>query len=86
MNKLSNMAKLVDKTKPYGEIRFIHFRDGKEHVFYSAVNSLTGDRMSAFDTEPPSVGDSLSWVKSVFRDIRTKATKVISYEGAKHFQ
>jgi hypothetical protein len=59
--------------KPWGEIKFIHHLNGETWVFYSYVNELNGDRLSAFNTEPPSIGDSLKWVKSVFRDIRTKA-------------
>lgn len=62
-----------------GRIRFIH-SDGKEHSFTSTVNELSGDRMSWFDDEPPSVGDTVSWVRSVFRDIRKKA-EVIEVAG-----
>ena len=62
-----------------GEIRFIH-SDGTTRRFYSTINRLSGDRLSAFDSEAPSVGDSISWVKSVFRDIRAKA-EVIAEVG-----
>ncbi len=55
-----------------GAIRFVH-SDGTEHRFYSTINSLSGDRLSGFDDEAPSIGDSISWVKSVFRDVRAKA-------------
>jgi hypothetical protein len=64
-----------------GKIRFIHFRDGKEHTFYSCVNDLTGDRMSAFDNDPPAINDPLPWIQGVFKDIRKKATKVIDCIG-----
>lgn len=64
-----------------GKIRFIHFRDGKEHYFYSCVNDMSGNRLSAFDNDSPNIGDSLAWVESVFRDIRKKATKVIDCIG-----
>jgi len=70
---------IIDKTKPYGIIRFKD-QNGKERSFYSAVNDLTGDRLSGFDTNPPSINDSLDWVKSVFRDIRKKTT-VLSFKG-----
>ena len=70
---------LADLSQKAGKICFIH-SDGKEHFFYSCVNELTGCRMSAFDNEAPTVDDTISWVKSVFRDIRKKA-KVISVEG-----
>ena len=64
-----------------GKIRFIHFRDNKEHYFYSVVNDMTGDRLSAFDGDAPTIDDSLTWVRSVFRDIRRKSTKVIEDIG-----
>jgi hypothetical protein len=64
-----------------GKIRFIHYEDGKEHYFASAINRLNGCRMSYFDNHAPSVDDSLKWVRSVFRDIRKKATKVIEVIG-----
>lgn len=62
-----------------GKIRFIH-SDGKEHYFYSVVNDLSGSRLSAFDGDAPSIDDSMSWIKSVFKDIREKA-KVIEVIG-----
>jgi hypothetical protein len=55
-----------------GAIEFIH-SDGSKHRFYSTINRLTGDRLSAFDNEAPTVNDSIRWVKSVFRDVRAKA-------------
>ena len=64
-----------------GRIRFIHFEDGLEHTFESAVNDMTGDRMSSFDGNAPRVGDSLSYVKDVFKNIRKKSTKVIDCIG-----
>ena len=67
--------------KMSGLIRFIHFKDGEEHYFYSCCNRLTEDRMSAFDSEPPSINDSLEWVRSVFRDIREKSLEVLEVIG-----
>ena len=64
-----------------GKIRFIHFRDGKEHSFYSCVNDLTGSRLSAFDGNAPSVDDSLRWVQSVFDDVRKKSSQVLESIG-----
>jgi hypothetical protein len=74
------MNTLTDKTKPWGKITFIHHKTGKEHSFYSCVNKLSNSRLSAFDNEPPSIGDNMAWVKSVFRDINGKC-KVLSFEG-----
>ena len=81
MKDNSAISTLARPNQLSGKIRFIHFRDGEEHTFYSCVNDLTGSRMSAFDNDPPSIDDSLSWVRSVFRDIRKKATKVIECVG-----
>lgn len=64
-----------------GKIRFIHFRDGKEHCFCSCVNDLSGSRLSWFDSDAPSVDDPLTWVRSVFKDIRKKSTKVLEVIG-----
>ena len=72
--------------KPWGVIRFIDFKDGSEHKFYTMVNEMSGNRLTAFDNDPPSIDDSLPWIKSVFKDIRKKATEILSYEGTKHFQ
>jgi hypothetical protein len=66
------MHTLHDTSKKGGSIRFAR-PDGSTHEFSSWVNSLTGDRLSAFDGNPPTINDSLSWVKSVFRDIQAKA-------------
>jgi len=64
-----------------GKIRFIHFGDGKEHVYATTINSLSGQRLAWFDVSPPEVNVSVSEVKSVFRDIRKKATKIIEEIG-----
>jgi hypothetical protein len=64
-----------------GKIRFIHADDGLEHSFSTCVNDMTGDRMSSFDECPPHINDSLSWVRSVFRDIRKRSTKVLEVIG-----
>lgn len=75
---------LFDKKEPWGIIKFIH-KDGKEHEFYTCVNILSRSRLSAFDGDPPDIGESMAYIKSVFRDIYLKA-KVLSYEGTKHFE
>lgn len=72
---------LVDKTKPWGEITFIHFKDGSTRKFYSCVNDMSGSRLSAFDSDAPGIDDPMPWVKSVFKGIHQKATKVLSCEG-----
>jgi len=75
---------LADTSKPWGIIRFIH-SDGKTHEFYSCVNEMSGDRLSAFDAECPSIGDAMKWVKSVFQGVRSNAT-VLGFGGTKHFE
>ena len=77
MNFVEN---LVDKKKPWGYIKFTH-KDGKAHEFYSCVNRLNGDRLSAFDSHSPYVNESVKWAKSVFRDIFTKSKGVLEFEG-----
>ena len=74
---INSLARPGEKS---GKIRFIH-SDGKEHSFYSCVNDLSGSRLSAFNNDAPSIDDGLSWVRSVFRDIRKKAPKVIECIG-----
>ena len=64
-----------------GQIKFICYRDGKEKTFSTCINSLSGDRMSWFNDDPPSVDNGARWAKSVFSDIRVKATKVIDVIG-----
>ncbi len=81
MKNATSIHRLARPGVPSGKIKFIHFEDGKEHTFYSCVNDMTGSRLSAFDNDPPRINDSLKWVRSVFRDIRKKATAVISVEG-----
>lgn len=76
---------LIRKEAPWCVIEFIHFKGEKKHVFYSCVNDMSGNRLSAFDNDSPSVNDELKWVKSVIRDIKNKAVKVISYEGTIKF-
>ncbi len=78
------MNDLIDKSKPHGTINFIH-KDGKEHTFWVATNDLTGSRLSAFDNNAPDINENMTYLKTVFRDIRKKA-KVISYEGTNHFE
>lgn len=77
-DKLSN---LIDKNKLGGEIRFIHFRDNKPHTFHSYINEMSGNRLSAFDNNPPTINDELSWIRSVFTDIHNKSPNIISCEG-----
>ena len=74
---------IVNQSKPFAEIKFIH-KDGKQHSFYTAVNDLTGNRISGFDGAAPSIDDSMSWIMTVFRDIYKKA-KVIEISGDKKF-
>lgn len=62
---------LAAENEKSGKIKFIH--GGNEHIFYSCVNKLTNERMSAFDADAPTIGDTIQWVKSVFTDIKRKA-------------
>jgi len=70
MSRMS-LNETANLNKPWVFLRFTY--KGKEHTFESVVNSMTGDRMSSFDSEAPSVNDELKWVKSVIRDIFLKS-------------
>lgn len=63
-----------------GKITFVH-SDGQEHSFSTCINRLSGSRLSWFDSDAPSVDDSMNWIKSVFRDIRAKSQKVVATIG-----
>jgi len=76
--KIHSLARPGEKS---GKITFIHFRDKKEHSFSTCVNDLTGSRLSWFDNDPPTIDDPMPWIKSVFKDIRAKADKVIAEIG-----
>lgn len=71
MTDNTTIHELAEPRAKSGKIRFIH--NGKEHTFYTCVNSMTKDRMSYFDNNPPTINNSLSWIKSVFNDIRAKS-------------
>jgi hypothetical protein len=81
MNKTQIRKKvhpLADITQKAGKITFVH--NGKQECYYSAVNEYSGDRLSAFSNNPPSIGNSLSEVKAIFNAIRKKG-KVVSCIG-----
>lgn len=80
MNNPTVIHTLARAGSPSGQIKFVH-TDGTEHLFASVINDMTGCRMSWFDNQPPSVNDSLTWVRSVFKDIRAKASKVLEVIG-----
>lgn len=69
---------LADLDFPAGKITFLH--KGKVESYYSAVNSLSGDRLSGFSNNPPSINNSLGEVRKVFKAIRKKS-QVLSCIG-----
>ncbi len=73
MKTNTSIHSLASPNTKSGKIRFIHRADNTEHVFYTCVNRMSGDRLSGFDNSPPTVNDSMKYIKSVFRDIRKKA-------------
>lgn len=75
---------LTDLSQPWGVITFIHAEDGKEHKFYTAVNEMSGSRLTAFDGDPPGIDDPMPWIKGVFRNIRATG-RVTGFSGTKHF-
>ena len=80
MKDNATIHQLAKPNMSSGKIRFIHC-DGKEHFFYSCINFMTESRMSGFDNKAPSVDDSLHWVRSVFKDIRNKAIRILEVIG-----
>lgn len=74
---------LTDKTKPWGVCTFTH-SDGTRRKFYSVVNEMSGNRLSAFDSNPPDIDEPMAWVKTVFRNIHRKA-KDVKYNGTIKF-
>lgn len=66
--------------EPFAEIRFIH-SDGQEHSFYSYVSNLTDDRLSAFDSGPPTIGHAVAEVRKICQAIHAKAETVLEYAG-----
>ncbi len=66
---------------PCGKIRFIHFKDGKEHSFGFATNEMSNSILAWFDSSPPSIETGHAWIKSVVKDIYKKATKVVEHIG-----
>lgn len=71
---------LCRHTEKAGLIRFIH-SDGQEHSYYSCVNDLSGSRLSAFDGNRPTIGETIPEVRATFKAIKKKATRVIEVIG-----
>lgn len=63
---------LAARNKKSGKITFIRKADGQTHYFYSVINSLTGTRLSGFDSDAPYLDSELAWVQSVFKNIKAK--------------
>lgn len=70
---------IADVNKPAAMIRFIDSK-GNESRYYSAVNDMTGDRISGFNGSPPSVNQSLKSIRKTFRAIKAKH-QIVSYIG-----
>ena len=73
-----NMS-IVDTTKPWVRIHFLH--EGKETSFYSAVNEMTGDRLTAFGSAAPTIGHTLKEVRTIIKNIKARSGGIISIEG-----
>lgn len=70
---------------PTVRVRFVHFADGKEHVFCSTFNKYSGHRLSWFDSEPPTIdSENGTYAHHMIRGIYKKS-KVISHENAGGF-
>lgn len=69
---------LAQSDYPAGKIIFIH-SDNKEHSFSYAINELSGDVLSWFDNDPPSLGKI--GIMDMFKSIRAKAKQIIKEIG-----
>ena len=65
---------LIDESQKWCIVTFTDSTGN--HVFFSCVNQMSGCRLSGFDKSAPTINDSLSWVRSVVRDIHEKADNV----------
>jgi len=74
---------LADKSKPWGVIKFE--LEGKIHVYYTMINRLSGNRMSAYNSEAPYINSTMAEEKKEFKKIRELA-KILDYQGTKHFE
>jgi hypothetical protein len=61
-----------------GEIKFIHYRDGKEYHFVTAPNALTDSQMYSFNNWRDCYASDTDEVRSIVRGIHQKAKKIIS--------
>jgi hypothetical protein len=61
-----------------GEIKFIHFVDGKEYHFVTAPNDLSDAQMFSWDNWHGCFSSTEGHVKSIIRGIKKKATRIIS--------
>lgn len=85
------MKTTIDKTKapsltdfdsPWIVVEFIH-SDNTPHNFYSVINEMTGNRLSAFDTSPPTIDQPLKEIRSIIKKIQTNAKDVKIYGSMK---
>lgn len=80
MKDPSVISQLADPDKPAGQIRFIH-SDGQEHLFATCFNSLSGSRLAWFNNSAPMVDCTGSEIKTMFKNIRAKAQRIIEVIG-----
>jgi hypothetical protein len=67
---------LINRKKPWCVVRFTE--DGKAREFYSVVNSQTGCRLTAFDSNPPAIGNSLAWVREMVAILRERFPEAVT--------
>ncbi len=69
---------LVETSKPWGCVDFLH--NGNETRFYSAVNRLNGDRLSAFNHNAPTIND-LKGDRVTFKNILKSPGFILATSG-----
>ncbi len=78
----SKAPSLTDLDSPWIVVEFIH-SDNTPHKFYSVVNQLSGNRLSAFDSAAPYIDHTLKEIRSIIKKIQSNAKDVKIYGSMK---
>lgn len=73
---------LTDLDSPWIVVEFIH-SDNTPHKFYSVVNQLSGNRLSAFDSAAPYIDQPLTEIRAIIKKIQSNAKDVKIYGSMK---
>ena len=73
---------LIDPKQNWIELEFICVYHNKPTKFYSGINKWTGDRMTAFDNDPPTINEEWKSALTTAKDIISKC-QMISTKASK---